>query len=154
MNRLRKVRRRQAFTLLEVLLVVGIIALLAAFVVPSFVGTQRSAEVEIANSMVNGGGQLATQLNLYRVHVGKFPDELKQLVERPEGDDAAKWHGPYINDVAKLKDPWGHDLKYKCPGDVNANGYDLWSMGPDGESGTDDDIANYHVDEVFRRPGD
>jgi len=140
-------RRRSGFTLLEVLLVVGIIALLAAFVVPSFMGTQRAAEIDIARTMVDDGGTLATQLNLYRMAIGEYPEELKELVEEPEDEDkAAKWQGrgPFINDLKKLKDPWGHELQYAKDGEFNGEGkYDLWSMGPDGEDGSDDDIGNW-----------
>jgi len=145
MQRTKRVRsqRRRVFTLLEVLLVVGIIALLAAFVVPSFIGARSGAEDDIAKAIVDNGGQLAGQLEIYRLHMGKYPEELKQLVEKPEGDDAGKWRGPYIQDVAKLKDPWGNELKFKCPGEVNTESYDLWSTGRDGQDGTDDDVTNY-----------
>lgn len=135
--------RRQGFTLLEVLLVVGIIALLAAFVVPQFMGTEDAARRQVAQTMVDDGGSIATQLEIYRTHMGKYPEELKQLVEKPDDDEAGKWHGPYINDVAKLKDPWTNELKYKCPGENRTEGYDLWSMGKDGEDGTEDDISNW-----------
>jgi len=137
-------RRRGGFTLLEVLLVVGIIALLAAFVVPQFMGTQRGVEIDTAKNMVDSGGPLGIQLQLYRMHIGKFPEELKELYEKPDDEEEAeKWRGPYIDNPEKLKDPWGNELQYKCPGDVNEEGYDLWSTGPDGEDGTDDDLTNW-----------
>lgn len=133
------------------LLVVGIIALLAAFVVPSFIGVRGRAEIDTARAMVDSGGIIAGQLEVYRTHVGKYPDELRYLCGKPEDEtDAEKWHGPYIADVGKLKDPWGRDLRYRCPGEVNDNSYDLWSLGPDGEDGTDDDLANYYIDETVR----
>lgn len=137
-------RRRGGFTLLEVLLVVGIIALLAAFVVPSFMGTERRARIDVAKSMIGWGGNLATQLELYRTHMGKYPEELKELVEKPDDEEeAARYGGPYITDVKSLKDPWGNDLQYKVPGEVNEDRYDLWSTGPDGEDGNDDDLQNW-----------
>jgi general secretion pathway protein G len=145
MQRIKRNRRRRGgFTLLEVLLVVGIIALLAAAVVPQFMGTQRSTEIQITENMVASGGTIAQQLELYRMAVGSYPDELRFLVEKPEDEEAAeKWNGPYIDSADKLKDAWGNELKYKHPGDVNEDSYDLWSIGPDEEDGTDDDITNY-----------
>jgi general secretion pathway protein G len=50
-----------------------------------------------------------------------------------------------VDAVADLKDDWGHDLVYRCPGIHNPNGYDLYSMGPDGEDNTLDDIGNWPV---------
>ncbi|MHC4444167.1 MAG: type II secretion system major pseudopilin GspG [Planctomycetota bacterium] len=143
-TRKKRNRRRRGFTLLEVLLVVGIIALLAAFVVPSFIGTEKSAKIKLAKAMVDSGGTLATQLELYRMAMGKFPEELTGLTEKPDDDEEAeKWGGPYITDPNKLKDPWGNELQYKFPGEVNEGGYDLWSWGPDEEDGSDDDIKNW-----------
>ena len=46
-------------------------------------------------------------------------------------------------DAASLKDPWSRDLMYKAPGEHNPESYDLWSIGPDGQDGTDDDIGNW-----------
>ena len=137
-------RRRGGFTLLEVLLVVGIIALLAAFVVPSFIGTEDKAKKKLAESMVSTGGAIATQLELYRMAMDKYPEELTGLTEKPDDDEEAeKWGGPYITDPKSLKDPWGNELQYKFPGEVNEGSYDLWSWGPDEEDGTDDDIKNW-----------
>jgi general secretion pathway protein G len=146
MKRTRRIRnrRRSGFTLLEILIVVGIIALLAALVVPNFLNTQKGAEIRLAQSMVDSGGAVATQLNLYRMHMGIFPKELKELVVKPDDEDAAKWQGPYFDDASKLKDPWGEELQYKFPGELHGeDSYDLWSKGPDKQDGTDDDITNW-----------
>jgi len=140
--------RRGGFTLIEVLLVIAIIALLAAFVVPSFMNVESGARIDVTKSMVSDGGTLAGALELYRMNVGTYPEELTELVEPPEDEEkAAKWRGPYINDVNKLKDAWGRELNYRYPGEVNEDGYDLWSNGPDGEEGTDDDIGNWTKEE-------
>ena len=150
MRRVKRNRRRSGFTLLEILVVIAIIALLAAFVVPEFIGTQTKAEKDIAGQMVNSGGHIATQLDLYRLHMGTYPEELSGLTEPPEDEDeAAKWGGPYIRDPEKLKDPWHQELNYKFPGDANGeNMYDLWSSGPnkDNEDGGGDDIKNWKAD--------
>lgn len=135
---------RGGFTLIEVLLVIAIIALLAAFVVPSFINVQSGAEIDLTRSLVSSGGPVAGALELYRINVGRYPEELRELVERPQDDDlAARWRGPYITNLDDLRDAWGRDLNYRYPGEVNQDRYDLWSNGPDGQEGTDDDIGNW-----------
>lgn len=143
----RKVQaRRRAFTLLEVLMVVVIIGLLAAFVVPNFFGAQRGAEIDLAEAAVTGS--IPNALKMYRLHMQRYPGEddggLMALVEPPEEEEAAEnWRGPYIDDPEKLKDPWGNEFVYEYPGQYNEDGFDLYSLGPDGEEGTEDDITNW-----------
>jgi general secretion pathway protein G len=60
----------------------------------------------------------------------------------------AKWDGPYLDKTVPA-DPWGKPYQYASPGTHNADGYDVWSNGPDGVSGTDDDIGNW--DQQSRR---
>lgn len=140
-------RRRGGFTLIEVLLVVFIIALLAAFVVPSFLRTQEQTQISLAQSLVQRNGPVATAVNLFRLAMGRYPKELSELVEKPDDDDeAAKWGGPYIEDIAQLRDPWGNELQYRYPGTRNEDSYDLWSYGPDGQDGTEDDIGNWRTE--------
>ncbi len=57
--------------------------------------------------------------------------------------DAPDWSGPYINKNVVPPDPWGNDWQYRCPGQYNPDGYDLYSFGPDGRLGGDDDITNW-----------
>jgi len=143
-TRIRKFRTRRAFSLLEVLLVVVILGILAAFVVPSLIGAGDKAKIDSTTALIGRNGPVALGLNLYRTHMNKWPDELKDLTEKPSDDEAAnKWHGPYIDDPNSLKDAWQYELKYKAPGEHNPDSYDLWSVGPDGQDGTDDDIGNW-----------
>ncbi len=140
--------RRKGFTLLEILIVVGIIALLAAFVVPNLMQTQVGAEKQLAQSAVDSNGPVATAIKLFRMHIGRYPTELKELTEKPDAEDEAnKWNGPYLEDATKLKDPWGEEYQYKSPGDHHADTYDLWSKGPDRQDGNDDDIGNWAKEE-------
>ncbi len=137
-------RRRGGFTLLEILIVVGIIAILAAFVVPSLMGTSEAAKIEITESAVNDNGPIANALDVYRLHMGTYPEELSALTERPDDEEAEdKWKGPYIKNPDKMKDAWGNALEYRYPGEVREDSYDLWSNGPDGEEGNDDDVKNW-----------
>ncbi|MFQ6048335.1 MAG: type II secretion system major pseudopilin GspG [Phycisphaerae bacterium] len=140
------------FTLIEVLLVLVILGLLAAMVVPNLMKVGDRAKIDLARATVGPSGPIAQALDLFKLHVGRYPttDEgLKALVERPDGieEDSDIWRGPYIMNPDQLKDPWRNEYQYKSPGDVNTETYDLWSNGPDGEEGTDDDIRNFKSDQ-------
>lgn len=147
MVQVKRVRsRRGGFTLLEVLLVVGILALLAAFVVPTFLGTQDRANIDLTKANL---GNLTSPLELFHQALGRYPKELKELYEKPEDEaEAAKWAGPYIDSPDKLKDAWGREFQYLGNDEAKANQgrFDLWSLGKDGEDGTDDDIRNWQTD--------
>lgn len=134
--------RRRAFTLLEVLMVIVILGILAAVLVPQFMGTQRRAEIDLTQTKIKA---LATSLETFRMHCGRYPttDEgLAALVTAPN-DDAleGRWAGPYIKELPK--DAWNRDLQYESPGRYNETSYDLSSAGPNGQFGDDDDIANW-----------
>lgn len=135
-------RVRGGFTLLEVLIVIGILALLAAFVVPNFMGAQQRANIDMTKAKIGPSGVVANALELYRVHMGSYPDSLAGLTEEPSDADG-RWGGPYIQNPGDLKDAWGEELQYRYPGEVRENSYDLWSKGPDRQDGTDDDIKNW-----------
>jgi general secretion pathway protein G len=81
-------------------------------------------------------------LDTFQEDTGHYPEGkagLSQLLWQPAGE--TNWHGPYLDKLPK--DPWGHDYAYECPGKHNSNSFDLFSLGPDGRAGTDDDIVNW-----------
>lgn len=134
-------RAREAFTLIELLLVLVILASLAVIVVPKFTGTSEKSKKTAARTAI---GNLATALAKFESEVGRYPttDEgLKALVEAP--GNAKGWDGPYIEKGGAPKDPWGTPYQYRCPGQHNQKGFDLWSFGPDGNDGGGDDIDNW-----------
>jgi general secretion pathway protein G len=143
MMRIRR-RRTGGFTLIELLLVVVIIGILAAIVVPKLAGRSEDARISAAKQ------QLATfrsVLGQYEMDTGKYPTSdqgLRALVVNPgiEQTSTRRWKGPYL-DVQSAevpKDPWGHDYVYVFPGAKNTSGYDLFSLGADGQSSTEDDV--------------
>lgn len=139
--------RRRGFTLLEILLVVGLLALLAAFAIPNFVTAGEDAKKKMVKAAIGSNGTLMQAIDMYKFNTGQWPEELKYLIQKPSDDDVAKkWTGPYLKDMSGLKDPWDNDFMYQAPGQRNENGVDLWSKGPDGRDGTDDDITNWSDD--------
>ena len=130
---------RRAFTLIELLLVLVIIGVLAALVVPKLVGQAEVSKIKAARAEIH---TISNALDRYEVDFSHFPTAeeggLRALVDAPNG---AKDYKPYLDKVPV--DPWGHEYVYQSPGSHNHNGYDVFSMGPDGHEGTEDDITNW-----------
>jgi len=130
-------QRRQAFTLVEMLLVLTILAILAAIVYPKVMNRGQDARIKAAVTQISAFG---TALDMFEVDNGHYPKSLNDLVVQPR--DAQSWH-QYLDKIPD--DPWGHPYVYTFPGKHRANSYDLMSVGPDGRAGGDDDIVNWQT---------
>ena len=135
----------RAFTLLEIIVMVGILALLATLLITKTEGIFGNSQQTIARIFVNDS--LKTSLERYRMDLGSFPttgEGLGVLTTAP-ATASGTWRGPYA-DVPGGKaplDPWGEPYQYRYPGTHNKSGYDLFSKGPDKTEGTEDDIGNW-----------
>jgi general secretion pathway protein G len=126
------------FTLVELLLVLGILALIGGMVLPRLIGTGEKAKAKAAESHIT---RLAMAVDNYYLDTGFTPDSLELLVTEP--GNVKGWNGPYVK-KSMLKDPWGRDYEYQYPGE-HAD-YDLISLGADGQPGGEDknaDINNW-----------
>jgi general secretion pathway protein G len=129
--------RQRGFTILEIVIVFILLAGIMAFVGPKIfeqLGRAKSQEARIRIQ------QLAGQIEMYKLEVGRYPENLQALVKQPGGVD--RWNGPYAKDPA-LKDAWGNDYRFTVPGQGKA--FDLVSLGADGKDGGDGenrDISN------------
>jgi general secretion pathway protein G len=130
---------KKGFTLIELMLVVIIIGILSAMVVPRLAGRSEQARIQATKADINSSIPLA--LDLYEMDMGKYPESLDYLRIRPSGSDAQFWKGPYLK--KKPLDHWGRPYVYKFPGEHNTEGYDLFSLGGDGQAGTADDILGW-----------
>jgi general secretion pathway protein G len=134
----------QGFTLLEIMVVVVIIGLLAAIVVPNFVGNIDKAAISRTKQDIRG---IETALNLYRLDNFRYPtsqDGLQALVTSPGETAAPNWQ-------QKLKkvpvDPWNNPYQYANPGTHSE--FDVFSFGADGQEGGEGvnaDIGNWDLD--------
>ena len=137
-------RSSNAFTLIEIMVVVIIIGVLAATIIPQFIGTTHDAKVSAAKGHI---AELESALERFNVHMDRYPsteEGLKVLVEAPAGEEK-KWRGPYIKMLRA--DPWGGPYQYRFPGTHHTSSYDLWSRvadGADGGEGNNADIGNWH----------
>ena len=148
--------RRQGFTLMEVLLVLVILVVLMGFAVPSLLGSKKKADIDSAKTQI---GLFRTALEKYALDLNTFPTSeqgLDALTEKPsdlEEAQAANWSGPYISTSSKEapKDPWGNKYSYEFPPTHGSGEYpDIWSAGPDGKEGSEDDIVNWDKEETAK----
>jgi len=142
----RAARYAHGFTLIEIMVVVIIIGLLAAFIVPQIMGRVDDARVAKAKQDIQS---LETALTMYRLDNSKYPTSeqgLAALVTQPTDPSIKHWRpGGYLQRVSK--DPWGNDYQYVYPG-AHGKEYDLFSMGADGApggEGIDADIGNWNM---------
>jgi general secretion pathway protein G len=142
----RPARGRAGFTLIEVLVVIAVIAMLAALVAPNVFQHVGTAKDATARSQIE---LLGAALDAYRLDNGRYPSTeqgLEALRAQPSAQPyPSNWRGPYLRKDLP-PDPWGLPYVYLCPGEVNPSGYDLLSLGADGEpggEGEDTDIVSW-----------
>ena len=101
-------------------------------------------------------GSLRAALDSYAIDCKDYPtieQGLYALVKRPSDlAESVVWTGPYLPAIPK--DPWGNDYQYAYPPTSgHGDAPDIWSFGPDGEDGTEDDICSWHGDAETQREG-
>ncbi|MFA5865240.1 MAG: type II secretion system major pseudopilin GspG [Phycisphaerae bacterium] len=147
----------RAFTLLEVMLVIVIIAILAGVVVTNVMNQGEKAKKQATELKIKN---IEQALDLFKLDIGRYPTTEEGLIALnavdpiQDEDLAKKWAGPYagadkgdsVKKEFKLQDTWNHDFHYKCPGEHNTKTFDLSSDGPDGQEGTDDDLVNWETE--------
>ena len=146
---LKRLRRENGFTLIELMVVVIILGILAGLVVPRIMERPGEAKQTKAKLQIQS---LETALKLYKLDSGRYPDTeqgLEALVQIPEsGVIPNKWReGGYLEKGRLPLDPWGNAFVYLSPG---AHGdYDIISYGADGVPGgesEDKDINSWELE--------
>lgn len=120
-------KRRRGLTLIDVMVAVTIIAMFSGLIAVTARRLLTQAEEDAARVEVKG---LSDAVELYRMRRRSYPSTGEGLAKLVEEE--------LIKD--RPKDPWGNDYVYVSPGDRNRRSFDLFSRGPDGTEGTDDDI--------------
>lgn len=138
-----RISNTNAFTLIELLLVITIISVLAAVVVPRFFGRSQEARIVAARQTIVGTFGIA--LDLFEQDVGRYPRTEEGLLTLLENPQTPNWRGPYLKTTSVPLDPWGNEYKYSYPSELKNSEflYDIVSGGPDGAFGGNDDITNH-----------
>jgi general secretion pathway protein G len=138
----------RGFTLIEIMVVVVIIGLLAAFILPNVFGNVEKAQIAKVKGDIQG---IETALTMYKLDNYKYPTTdlgLAALVQRPNDPTVRNWReGGYIKRISK--DPWGNPYQYLYPG-LHGQEYDLYSFGADsqeGGEGPNADIGNWNLEQ-------
>lgn len=138
------------FTLIEVLIVLAIILMIAGLVSVSLFARRDQADVDLTRINLN---TLRDGLDAFRFDYRRYPTDeegLAVLWDKGQLDaeaDSSKWT-QYLREALPT-DAWGNEWGYAQvaesyePDEESPTAvapYDLWSNGPDGEEGTDDDV--------------
>jgi len=133
--------KKRAFTLVELMVVMLILAILAALVVPRLIGKTEQAKVGGAQTDV---ATYSSALQMFRLDCGRYPttEEGLEALRTAPSDVQGKWRGPYVEkDIHP--DPWGHPYHYAYPGTGGKDTFEVSSYGADGQpggTGDDEDI--------------
>jgi general secretion pathway protein G len=119
----RRKNARAAFTLLEILVVVGIIVILAGAATPLLLRHLDQTKIDRAKMDCR---VLSDTVSTYKVHYGDYPASLDMLTQ-PQADGSL----PYL-EPQSLVDPWNRRYEYSPQGQHNAamGKPDIWSNGP------------------------
>jgi general secretion pathway protein G len=128
-------RKTISFTLVEIMVVIGIMMLLFGIALPFAIKSLGKGRVAAAKMQIQS---FDTAITSFRIDTGKLPQSLDDLIKN-NGDK--KWDGPYLKKKEIPKDPWGHEFVYEISSD-NPNGYTITSYGSDGAPGGEKQAAD------------
>ena len=126
---------QQGFSLIEMLLVLGIIAFIATMLATNIFKGKGKADVKAAQAGVR---KVATSVDEYYLDSGSIPTKIEDLLTKP--GNVANWGGPYLKE-SQLKDPWGTNYVIKVPGE-GGQPYAVISLGSDKTPGGADTAAD------------
>ncbi|MDB4054618.1 type II secretion system major pseudopilin GspG [Akkermansiaceae bacterium] len=128
------------FTLLEMVIVLGIIAMIMG----GAIFVMKNISDSGAITVVDGDfASIDNALQAYRNNAGNFPSGQQGLMALVEKPSSAPRPRRWIQIMDQLpKDPWGKEYAYKYPGSQNRSRPELICYGKDGLEGTEDDMSS------------
>jgi len=140
-NQESKIRNQSAFTLIEIVITLTIIAILASGSIYLLKGQIDSAKDTRVDSDLPAIGLALQSYESRALRKPTTEQGIKALVEKPTIEPIPENYRAFMKDMPK--DPWGQEYKYRIPAQKSKDDYDVWSVGPDGKDGTEDDLGNW-----------
>ncbi len=138
-------RNRRAFTLLELLVVLGILALLATLVAPKVLGQLGKAKPQVTRQQI---GNTVTALQSFKLDTGRYPSTEEGLdvliTKKDSAPNMDKWDGPYLERKSLPVDGWGNPLRYRAPASEQGFEYEVYSLGADNTEGGEGENADIY----------
>ncbi|RUO42986.1 type II secretion system protein GspG [Aliidiomarina taiwanensis] len=135
--------KQSGFSLLELMVVIVILGILATMVIPNVFSNRDKAERQ---KVVSDLTALENAMEMYRLDNGVYPTTeqgLEALVQESQLDPKPRSF-PEAGYIRRLPaDPWGNPYQLLSPGQYNR--YDIFTMGFDGQPGTEDDIGTWNM---------
>ena len=142
----RMLRSNRGMTLIEIMVVVAIIAGITGLIAVNVLGRKEKANIDLTKTQISN---VMNALDQYKLDNHVYPSTeqgLDALVEKPSSGKVPEGYPEdgYLKKVPK--DGWETELGYASPG-THGNKIEIWSAGPDGEEGTEDDINSWDTEE-------
>lgn len=112
------------------------------FHLSSYSGVEDAARYHSTKAQIN---TLKSVLLAFNKRTGAWPTTKEGLLvlTPPAPDPKNTGNSVCLLKPSVLVDPWGSDFQYAYPAQRSKDAFDLWSMGPDKRSDTEDDIGNW-----------
>ncbi len=136
-----KTRPAAAFTLIEIVITLTIIAILASGSIYLLKGQIDSAKDTRVDSDLQAIGLALQSYESRALRMPTTEQGLMALVEKPTLEPIPENYRAFMEELPK--DPWGLPYKYRFPAQKSKKPYDIWTAGPNGADGDEDDIGNW-----------
>lgn len=137
-------QKHNAFTLMEIMVVIIILGLLSAFVIPNITGKSEEAKQKLVCIQMKS---LSEGLKMFKIDNGSYPtaeEGLAALITNPSPELYPSYSkSGYLEGKHLPKDSWNRPYIYLNDG----NTFDLVSLGADGKEGGSDEGKDQKLSE-------
>lgn len=130
----------KGFTLLEIVIVLGIIAVILGGSIAVVGKLGEGAKLQRVTSDFN---TISSAISTYKLNAATVPTTsqgLQALITKPASTPVPKRWTQLATEIPM--DPWQQPYRYRNPGKKDTTTFEIYSIGPDGQEGTEDDLSS------------